>query len=103
MTLLQCRRCGKVKEKKSQHRRNYTCPECIALRQVQGPEDGVTVACAGCSRTVRVRPTKLLKCDGYTCSLSGCKLNPEFRIPEPPVGHYNATAFNAAARPTIHC
>jgi hypothetical protein len=44
----------------------------------------VEVACAGCGRIQRVPASKLIDCDGYICSYTGCATNPEFRLPEPP-------------------
>ena len=45
-------------------------------------ETFVEVACAGCGRTQRVRASKVIPCDGYTCSLGRCKQNPDFKPPE---------------------
>ena len=45
----------------------------------------VEIACAGCGRTQRVRARKVVPCDGYTCSLAGCKKNPDFKLPDVPV------------------
>ena len=42
----------------------------------------VEIACAGCGRTQRVRARKVVPCDGYTCSLAGCKKNPDFKLPD---------------------
>lgn len=49
-------------------------------------EPKIEIACAGCGRTQHVRPSKVIACDGYTCSLSSCKQNPDFRVPTPPEG-----------------
>jgi hypothetical protein len=40
----------------------------------------VEIRCQGCGRTQHVR--RLEVCDGYTCSLGSCRLNPDFKIPE---------------------
>ena len=45
-------------------------------------EEKITIECAGCKRTKTLRKSKLIKCDIYTCSLGGCKINPNFKIPE---------------------
>lgn len=45
-------------------------------------ETFVEIACAGCGRTQRVRASKVIACDGYTCSLGRCKQNPDFKLPE---------------------
>jgi hypothetical protein len=56
----------------------------------------VEVACAGCGRTQRVRPSKIVPCDGYTCSLGRCNKNPEFEIPNAPEGYVCIFKSNAA-------
>ena len=56
----------------------------------------VEVACAGCGRSQRVRASKVIPCDGYICSYTGCAKNPEFRLPDIPDGRLCAFELNAA-------
>lgn len=56
----------------------------------------VEIACAGCGRTQRVRASKVIPCDGYTCSLSGCKKNPDFKVPPAPEGYVCTHIMNVA-------
>jgi hypothetical protein len=56
----------------------------------------VEVACAGCGRIQRVRASKVIPCDGYLCSYTGCAKNPAFRLPEVPDGWICTFELNAA-------
>ena len=56
----------------------------------------VEIACAGCGRTQRVRARKVVPCDGYTCSLGGCKKNPDFKLPIGPDGYVCVIKSHAA-------
>jgi len=59
-------------------------------------EQKVTISCAGCGRTQTLRKSKIMPCDGYTCSLGSCKLNPNFKLPETPDGYICEEIMNAA-------
>ncbi len=59
-------------------------------------EQPIKVACAGCGRTQSVRKSKVTPCEGYTCGLDCCKLNPDFKLPETPSGYIRQTIFGAA-------
>ncbi|MEW6568230.1 MAG: hypothetical protein AB1449_08720 [Chloroflexota bacterium] len=59
-------------------------------------ETPVEVACAGCGRTQRVRPSRITPCDGYTCALGGCKQNPDFKLPAIPEGWIRVLEVGAA-------
>lgn len=59
-------------------------------------EQKVTISCAGCGRTQILRKSKIIPCDGYTCSLGSCKLNPDFKIPQIPDGYICEEIINAA-------
>ena len=52
------------------------------------------IRCQGCGRAQHVR--RLQVCDGYTCSLGSCRLNPEFKIPEHQEGFICELVMNAA-------
>jgi hypothetical protein len=56
----------------------------------------IEVPCAGRGRTQRVRPSKIVPCDGSTCSLGRCKKNPDFEIPQAPEGYVCSVKMNAA-------
>ena len=56
----------------------------------------VEIVCAGCGRTQRVRASKVIACDGYTCSLGACKQNPDFKLPRPPEGFVCVLELHAA-------
>jgi hypothetical protein len=59
-------------------------------------EQLIIVSCAGCGRTQTLRKSKIIPCDGYICSLRGCKLNPDFKLPERPTGYICHCIINAA-------
>ena len=59
-------------------------------------KDIIEVACGGCGRTQRVSRHKVIPCDGYTCSLSSCKQNADFKLPAIPDGWIRVLNFNAA-------
>jgi len=59
-------------------------------------EPKIEVACAGCGRTQSVRISKIQTCEGYTCSLGSCKLNPKFNHPVAPSGYICEIVFQAA-------
>jgi hypothetical protein len=52
----------------------------------EGGEVMIEVACAGCGRTRRVSRKKYVPCAYYTCFVTGCIRDPEFRGPKPPGG-----------------
>lgn len=56
----------------------------------------IEVVCDGCGRTQRVRVSKIVPCQGYTCSLSSCKQNQDFKLPEVPHGFVRSITMNAA-------
>ena len=59
-------------------------------------EPKTEIACAGCGRTQYVRPSKITKCDGYTCALGSCKQTPDFHVPTPPAGAVCVIEMHAA-------
>jgi hypothetical protein len=59
-------------------------------------EERITVSCVGCGRTQSLRKSKLTICDGYTCSLGSCKLNPDYKFPVIPDGYIREIISNAA-------
>ncbi len=59
-------------------------------------EQKVTISCDGCGRTQTLHQSKITPCDGYTCSLGSCKLNPKFKLPETPDGYICEEIMNAA-------
>ena len=59
-------------------------------------EPKIEIACAGCGRTQHIRPSKIITCDGYTCSQRSCTLNPDFHVPRPPEGWVCVIEMNAA-------
>ncbi len=83
--------CGKTKRFRG-HRRNFTCPECLAARQKQREASLVEIVCAGCGRTRKVHPGKAQRWaeqyEGFLCGWRECKHNPDFDVPEPPIGWY---------------
>jgi hypothetical protein len=85
-------RCGKTRAFRG-HRRHFTCPECREARQKQREAQAVEIACAGCGRIHRVQPQKLRPCAGYTCGHGRCKSNPNWEIPEPPIGSYQQVGY----------
>ena len=54
------------------------------------------VACVGCGRTQRLRKRKIIPCDGYTCALDSCKINPSFSLPPVPEGCVRRIEFGTA-------
>ena len=56
----------------------------------------VEIACAGCGRVQRVRKSKVVPCDAYTCALGSCNRNPGFKTPAPPEGYVCEHVLNAA-------
>lgn len=56
----------------------------------------MTVSCAGCGRTQTMRKSRLIICDGYTCSLGSCKLNPDFKLPKPAAAYICHIICNVA-------
>jgi hypothetical protein len=58
------------------------------------PKAQVEIGCQGCGRTQHVR--RLEVCGGYTCSLGSCRLNRDFKIPEPQDGFIGELVVYAA-------
>jgi len=57
----------------------------------------ITVACAGCGRTQRLRERRVVLCEGYTCGFGGhCAKNPRFVLPAVPDGCVRHIVPNAA-------
>ena len=54
----------------------------------------IEIRCQGCGRTQRTRHVQV--CDGYTCSLGSCRINPDFKIPEHQEGFVCELVLNAA-------
>jgi hypothetical protein len=55
-------------------------------------EQPVQVACFGCGKTQRVRPSKITPCDAYLCNSSQCAS----LMPEPPEGFLRKFQYEAA-------
>ena len=57
----------------------------------------ISVACAGCGRTQRLRERRVVLCDGYTCGFGGhCAKNPRFVLSPVPEGCVRHIVPNAA-------
>jgi len=97
--MIACRSCGKIpKSRRLRGRKHYTCGACIkaALANPSLNSNLVEIRCDGCGRTQQVRRARIIPCDGYTCSLGSCRLNPDFRTPTPPEGFVCALELNVA-------